>query len=173
MPSKPDFAALAARAAVKDRYKIQLLRVKGEKQQTDCIEDAVDRVVASLPNAPSASLVVYGDPQSGKTEMMICLTARLLDAGHKTIVHLMNDSVDLLMQSLDRFKLAGLAPAPRNASDLTQSPLVKGHEAVVFCKKNAKDLAKLIKAPSRLRFLEFWTKSKNQVGPFGRVNVLN
>lgn len=76
--------------------------------------------------------------------MMICLTAKLLDAGHRTIVHLMNDSVDLLMQNLDRFKLAGLAPAPRNASDLANSPLVPGHNTVLFCKKNAKDLAKLI-----------------------------
>ena len=42
--------------------------------------------------------------------MMICLTAKLLDAGHGTIVHLMNDSVDLLIQNLDQFKLAGLAP---------------------------------------------------------------
>jgi hypothetical protein len=90
------------------------------------------------------SLVIYGDPQSGKTEMMICLTASLLDDGHRTIVHLTNDSVDLLAQSLDRFRRAGLAPAPRSASDLANSPLVKGHEAVLFCKKNAKDLQKLI-----------------------------
>jgi hypothetical protein len=142
----PDLAKLTAMAAVTDRYKKQLDRVTGSGQQTDCIEAAVDGVIANLLTASAGALVVYGDPQSGKTEMMICLTARLLDSGEKTIVHLMNDSVDLLMQSLDRFKLAGLAPAPRNASDLATSPLVPGHDVVLFCKKNASDLAKLIVA---------------------------
>jgi hypothetical protein len=36
--------------------------------------------------------------------MMICLTAKLLDEKHKIIVHLMNDSVDLLSQNLKRFQ---------------------------------------------------------------------
>lgn len=144
MAAKPDFAKLAAKAALKDRYQKQLNRVRDSKHQTDCIEEAVTGVVNNLPNASPGSLVIYGDPQSGKTEMMICLTANLLDAGHKTIVHLLNDSVDLLAQSLERFKLAGLAPAPRNVSDLSSAPLVPGHEAIVFCKKNAKDLDRLI-----------------------------
>ena len=137
-------AKIAANATVKDQYKKQLARVKKKGDQTEMIAEAVDEVVRKLPKASTASLVIYGDPQSGKTEMMICLTAALLDKGHKTIVHLMNDSVDLLMQNLDRFKLAGLAPAPRNATDLANSSLVPGHSAVVFCKKNAKDLQKLI-----------------------------
>src|SRR5258705_5302759 len=121
MATKPDFAKLAAKAAVKDRYQKQLNRVRASNQQPDCIEEAVERVLTNLPATSTGSLVVFGDPQSGKTEMMICLTARLLDAGQKTIVHLMNDSVDLLNQSLDRFKLAGLAPAPRSASDLANA----------------------------------------------------
>jgi hypothetical protein len=108
------------------------------------IAEAVDEAINKLPRASTGSLVAYGDPQSGKTEMMICLTAGLLDNGHKTIVHLMNDSVDLLRQNLDRFKLAGLAPAPRNSTDLANSQLVPGHNAILFCKKNAKDLDKLI-----------------------------
>jgi len=91
------------------------------------------------------SLVIYGEPQSGKTEMMICLTAKLLDEGHSIIVHLMNDSVDLLSQNLTRFKDSGLAPAPRSLSELLESsasPTPK--ELVVFCKKNVRDLDKLI-----------------------------
>jgi hypothetical protein len=146
MANKTDVAALIAAASVNDQYKKQLDRVTKRGEQTDCIAEAVEGVMKNLPTAPNGSLVVYGDPQSGKTEMMICLTARLLDEGHKTIVHLMNDSVDLLMQSLDRFKLAGLAPAPRNASDLANSPLDPGHSAVLFCKKNRKDLEKLLEA---------------------------
>ena len=32
------------------------------------------------------SLVVYGEPQSGKTEFMIALVCKLLDSGKKTIL---------------------------------------------------------------------------------------
>jgi hypothetical protein len=149
MAKKPDFTALARDAALRNQYAKQLNRIVAGGQKTDCIDDAVTGVIASLQSHRSRALVVYGDPQSGKTEMMICLTARLLDQGSRTIVHLMNDSVDLLMQNLDRFKLAGLAPAPRNASDLANSPLVAGHHAILFCKKNAKDLTKLIESLKR------------------------
>jgi len=143
MVTRRALAKLAANATVKDQYKKQLARVKAQREQTGMIADAVDEVMKKLSTASTGSLVVYGDPQSGKTEMMICLTAGLLDSGHKTIVHLMNDSVDLLMQNLDRFRLAGLAPAPRNSTDLANSPLVAGHNAIVFCKKNPRDLEKL------------------------------
>lgn len=143
MVTKQNLARLAA-AAIKDQYAKQLSRVKKNGQQTDKIEDAVDKVIANLPKASTGSLVVYGDPQSGKTEMMICLTARLLDAGHRIIVHLLNDNVALLKQNLDRFMRAALAPSPRDAADLANSPLVSGHNAILFCKKNPKDLRKLI-----------------------------
>jgi hypothetical protein len=57
----------------------------------------------------------------------------------------MNDSVDLLAQNLTRFKVSGLAPAPRSLSDLLQSsPTQNPKELVVFCKKNVFDLDKLI-----------------------------
>jgi hypothetical protein len=141
---KQTLAKIAAKASVKDQYKKQLARVEKSGAKTDMIVEAVDRAMQKLPKASTGSLVIYGDPQSGKTEMMICLTARVLDDGHKIIVHLMNDSVDLLMQNLDRFRIAGLAPAPRNAADLANSPLTAGHPAILFCKKNSKDLQKLI-----------------------------
>jgi hypothetical protein len=146
MDNKVDLPSLLAQATITDQYGKQLERIKKRGEQTNLIAEAVEGVMKNLPTAPNGSLVVYGDPQSGKTEMMICLTARLLDSGQKTIVHLMNDSVDLLMQSLDRFKVAGLGPAPRNASDLANSPLDPGQPAVLFCKKNRKDLEKLIEA---------------------------
>ena len=144
MAKKIDLSKLASKATIKDQFQRQLARVKRTGAQTEMIAAAVGDVVKKLPTASMGSIVVYGDPQSGKTEMMICLTAQLLDSGYPTIVHLMNDSVDLLMQNLDRFRLAGLAPAPRNANDLANSPLPPGHNAVLFCKKNAKDLKKLI-----------------------------
>lgn len=139
-------AKFAASAIVKNQYQEQLARVTRNGFKPDMIAQAVDDVVQKLEQASTRSLVIYGDPQSGKTEMMICLTARLLDAGHKIVIQLINDSVDLLSQNLDRFRLAGLAPAPRNATELVNSPLTLGHTAILFCKKNSKDLQKLIVA---------------------------
>lgn len=144
MVAKKTLERIAKKATVRDQYKKQLIRVKKDGNKTVEIEAAVDQAIVKLPKAAKGSLVIYGDPQSGKTEMMICLTARLLDKGHKVIVHLMNDSVDLLSQNLARFRLAGLAPAPRISSDLANSSLPSGHKAVLFCKKNSKDLQKLI-----------------------------
>jgi hypothetical protein len=59
--------------------------------------------------------------------MVIALTGKLPDAGYKTLIHLMNSSVDLLAQNLDRFKLAGLAHAPHNSADVANAPLKPRH----------------------------------------------
>lgn len=140
-----DLAKFKEKSKLVDRYGKQLLRLQGNGISTVCVEAAVDGAVTNMTTATTSALVIYGDPQSGKTEMMICLTAKLLDKGHKLIVHLMNDSVDLLTQNLKRFKASGLAPAARNSSELTQfAEGQKLHELVVFCKKNARDLEKLI-----------------------------
>jgi len=145
MPKKIDLEKFKNKAKLKDRYSKQLKRLQTAGIDTGCIEQAVDGAISNLATAKKASLVVYGEPQSGKTEMMICLTARLLDKGHATIVHLMNDSVDLLAQNLKRFKGAGLAPAPRSLSEMLQSSDANNpQELVVFCKKNVHDLDKLI-----------------------------
>jgi hypothetical protein len=140
-----DLAKIKSKTKLKDRYAKQLQRLRANKVSTNSVERAVDGAISNLATAKKASLVVYGEPQSGKTEMMICLTARLLDEGHSTIIHLMNDSVDLLAQNLRRFKAAGLAPAPRSLSELLQSSDTKNPlELVVFCKKNPHDLDKPI-----------------------------
>jgi hypothetical protein len=139
-----DIEKFKAKAQLKDRYQKQLARLHTAGVPTPCIETAVDQAVTKLA-AANTSMVIYGDPQSGKTEMMICLTAKLLDSGHRVIVHLMNDSVDLLGQNLKRFKHSGLAPAPKTSAEFMQSPTLEANqELVVFCKKNPKDLEKLI-----------------------------
>lgn len=100
------------------QYEDQLDRLRSAGKSVDCIEVAVRGAVENLSTKASRSFVVYGEPQSGKTEMMICLTAKLLDQGHSFILHLLNDSVDLLGQNLGRFKTSGLAPAARNFSEI-------------------------------------------------------
>jgi hypothetical protein len=140
-----DVGKFKKKAILKDRYAKQLQRLHTLGIAPGCIEEAVSGAISNLAAAKSSSLVIYGEPQSGKTEMMICLTAKLLDNGHATIVHLMNDSVDLLTQNLKRFRVSGLAPAPRSLSEILQaSTSASPKELVVFCKKNAQDLDKLI-----------------------------
>lgn len=96
--SPVDIEKFKSKAKLQDRYARQLARLQKAGIPTACIEEAVAAAVDKL-NTDKSSLVVYGEPQSGKTEMMICLTAKLLDEGHAVIVHLMNDSVDLLSQN--------------------------------------------------------------------------
>lgn len=95
------------------RYQRQIERVTSDKGYTQNIEKAVEDSIKNI-QAGSRSFVIYGEPQSGKTEMMITLTARLLDEGHKIIIVLLNDSVQLLGQNLPRFQRSGIDPAPKN-----------------------------------------------------------
>jgi len=143
MAGEIDLEKFKGAAKLKDRYATQLQRLSNAGIDPVCATAAVDGAVANLTVGKAPSLVIYGEPQSGKTEMMICLTAKLLDNGSPVIVHLLNDSVDLLTQNLKRFKSSGLAPAAISSSELPQLP-TSTKELVVFCKKNARDLRKLI-----------------------------
>jgi len=159
------------KAKLKARYEKQLTRLKHDEIQTDCIEAAVEGVAAKLDAANPAALVIYGEPQSGKTEMMICLTARLLDLGHRVIIHLMNDSVDLLSQNLRRFKASTLAPAPRTSTELQQTADEKlPEELIVFCKKNGRDLEKLIERRQQLGEIVVIDDEADYATPNAKVN---
>ncbi|NCA17820.1 MAG: DNA helicase, partial [Betaproteobacteria bacterium] len=93
----------ACDSAAASRYENQLARVReGGKRSSLAIEAAIKGAIENIGSG-ERSFVIYGEPQSGKTEMMICLTARLLDDGFKWVVLLLNDSVDLLDQNLTRF----------------------------------------------------------------------
>jgi hypothetical protein len=126
------------------QYESQLKRLVDADKEVTSIEKAVRGAIANL-DAGHRSFVIYGEPQSGKTEMMICLTAKLLDKGNEIIIHLLNDSVDLLGQNLGRFKSSGLAPAAKNFSEILDPAIkIKGQRHVIFCKKNGSDLRKLL-----------------------------
>ncbi|MHB0990014.1 MAG: Z1 domain-containing protein [Burkholderiales bacterium] len=171
MSSTLDFTKFKEKSKLIDRYGKQLLRLQKKGIATDCIEMAVDGAIVNLTTATASALVIYGDPQSGKTEMMICLTAKLLDMGHNIIVHLMNDSVDLLTQNLKRFKASGLAPAARNSSELTQSMEgQKPQELVVFCKKNARDLEKLVARLKSVGRVVVIDDEADYATPNGKIN---
>ena len=123
-------------------YRIEALKAAGK--ETFHIESTVQRAISNL-EADKRSFVIYGEPQSGKTEMMIALTAKLLDRGFRLVIILMNDSLALLHQNLTRFKKAGLRTIPVNYRELLdQAADMESKPRVVFSKKNASDLRKLI-----------------------------
>ncbi len=140
-----DITRFLANEQPKEQYQQQLRRLQDTGNSTECIEQAVEGALKNLGAAGQKSFVIYGEPQSGKTEMMICLTARLMDGGHRFIVHLLNDSVDLLGQNLSRFHNSGLAPAAQNFMEIVDPAIdVKVGPFVVFCKKNGSNLRDLI-----------------------------
>ncbi|WP_298742771.1 Z1 domain-containing protein [uncultured Brevundimonas sp.] len=153
-----------------DEYEQQLARLTSGGKEVICIEQAVQGALRSMQEG-GRSFVIYGEPQSGKTEMMICLTAKLLDEGHAFIVHLLNDSVDLLGQNLGRFKTSGLAPAARNFSEILD-PAIKldGQSHVIFCKKNGSDLRKLLDKIAGMKAVVVIDDEADYASPNAKVN---
>jgi len=127
------------------RYEKQLQRLKNENINTIHIETTVAGAIENL-NTDIKSFIIYGDPQSGKTEMMIALTAKLLDFGHKIIMVLLNDNVGLLEQNLRRFANADIDPDPKIFKEILDDIIeIKDYQWIIFCKKNQADLKKLIR----------------------------
>ena len=140
-----DISRFSHTAKPKNQYERQLQRLRATGKEVECIEAAVKGALENLSDIERRAFVIYGEPQSGKTEMMICLTAKLLDSGRRFILHLLNDSVDLLGQNLGRFQASGIAPSAKNFTDILDPSIqIEDRQHVVFCKKNGKDLDKLI-----------------------------
>ena len=139
-----NLSALKKETTNNNRYDRRIAALVENGKEVAHIKHAVTEAVANVEKS-QRSFVVYGEPQSGKTEMMVALTAKLLDSGFKMIVVLMNDSVQLLGQNLERFQRSNLAPTPKKFSEILSPEVTIGdHQWVIFCKKNTKDLRKLI-----------------------------
>jgi len=154
-----------------NQYERQLKRLKLASKEVVCIEAAVGKSIRNINELDCRSFVIYGEPQSGKTEMMICLTAKLLDEGFEFILHLLNDSVDLLGQNLGRFKSSGLAPAARNFSEILDPAVkIKGQRHVIFCKKNGSDLRKLIEKIGKIPKIVIIDDEADYASPNAKIN---
>lgn len=166
-----DLSKFKTDASARDQYPRQLRRLTSGGKAVDCVEKAVQGALKNLEGTGRKAFVIYGEPQSGKTEMMICLTAKLLDEGRSLIVHLLNDSVDLLGQNLGRFKTSGLAPSARNYLEVLEPTikLTKGQH-VIFCKKNAKDLQKLFNKIGSFKRVVVIDDEADYASPNGKVN---
>jgi len=130
------------------RYSKRLSFLKDEKNmETSQIEEGITQV-SNVLDSGGKSFVIYGEPQSGKTEMMIALTCKLLDEGKKTIFIVMNDNTELENQNFNRFRSASeLNTAPMRDSQLQgmeMADLKIEKIRVIFCRKNKNNLEKLI-----------------------------
>ena len=139
-----NLSELKQEATNNNRYERRLEKLISDGKQVDHVKTVVESAVTNVSNN-QRSFVIYGEPQSGKTEMMIALTAKLLDVGFKLVIVLLNDSVQLLGQNLERFQRSGISPSPKKFSEVLPPEVTIGdHQWVIFCKKNSKDLQKLL-----------------------------
>ncbi len=108
------------------------------------IQDTVRLALDKIIKDNARSFIICGEPQGGKTEMMICLSAAILDEGHKTIILLLNDDVNLLQQNLQRFQKSTINPAPIMCNskklEVGLEEEIKNREHIIFCKKNTNDM---------------------------------
>ncbi len=154
-----------------NQYDRQLARLRALGKDVTSIEAAVGSALDNLSGEGRRAFVIYGEPQSGKTEMMICLTARLLDAGRDFILHLLNDSVDLLGQNLGRFQASGLAPTAKNFTDILDPAIrIADRQHVIFCKKNGKDLEKVLQKIGRLERIVVVDDEADFASPNSKIN---
>jgi hypothetical protein len=129
---------------IESRYAFQIERITAEGKDTSSIENTVNKCIENI-KSNNRSFVIYGEPQSGKTEMMICLTAKLLDEHHKIIIVLLNDNLELLDQNIKRFTISNINPSPKKYSEVLDPEVTIGdNNWIIFSKKNSRDLEKLI-----------------------------
>jgi len=168
--SRIDYSKIVGNTG-KKQYEARIKLLYEKNVDTTSIEKSINTTFDNLSNNGSRSFVIFGEPQSGKTEMMIALNAKLLDEGYRIIINLLTDSVDLLDQSLSRFRSSGLNPSPKQFSDLPNKPKqLKERNWVVFCKKNARDLEKLIEFLRLEHHLVVIDDEADYASPDGNVN---
>jgi hypothetical protein len=128
-------------------YSQRLSALQKRGRDTSLIEEGMADTIQTLQSG-AKSFVIYGEPQSGKTEFMIALVCKLIDMGKQTIFIVMNDNTELENQNFDRFHAASeLNPTPMRdyeLKDLSNADLKIKRQRIIFCRKNSKNLQKLI-----------------------------
>lgn len=155
----------------RNQYNQRIAFLKEKGLYTTSIENTVEKTIENIKFGDGRSFVIFGEPQSGKTEMMIALNAHLLDEGTGIIINLLTDSIDLLGQSLTRFRESGLSPSPKQFSDLpVERKDLKGKKWLIFSKKNARDLEKLIDLISYEKNVVVIDDEADYASPNAKVN---
>ena len=156
-----------------DCYRNRIKSLEAIGRDPTLIKDGIADVLRVLERG-ARSFVVYGEPQSGKTEFMIALVCRLLDLGKKTIFVIMNDNTELETRNFDRFHMAQeLNPTPERDfqilnMDISNLQTVK--QRVIFCRKNARNLEKLIYACRFMKDRVIIDDEADYATPNARIN---
>ena len=95
------------RSKIDDRYENRINALKAREFNTEIIENGVNQAIDVIQEKKGNSFVIYGEPQSGKTEFMIALSCKLMDEGYETVFVLMNDNTELENQNFNRFWTSG------------------------------------------------------------------
>ena len=74
--------------------------------EIDKIECTIRAAAANLREENPSPFIIYGEPQSGKTEMMICLAAKLLDEGFPFIAMLLMTALTCFRKIWGGFRVA-------------------------------------------------------------------
>ena len=123
-------------------YPKRIKSLKSQGMQTEIIEEGVAKVAETISRGIK-SFVIYGEPQSGKTEVMIALACKIVDLGFETIFVVMNDNTELENQNYQRFIEANeLNPSPMRdyqLFNLENSQLKQKKTRIIFCRKNSKN----------------------------------
>jgi hypothetical protein len=153
-----------------NRYEVQLNRLRSQGFSTESIEKTVNQSSENIKNG-ARSFAIYGEPQSGKTEMMIALTAKFLDQGHQIIIHLVNDNVELKDQNLQRLASSKITPSPKDFTEVIPPQVNIGKKQwIIFCKKNSSNLRDLIEKIDNIKGKIIIDDEADYASPNSKIN---
>ena len=157
-----------------DRYETYIKSLKSINIDPKSIENSVTEAITNIKSKKARSFVVYGEPQSGKTSMMIGLTAKLLDNGFKLIILLIQDNLDLLTQNTLRFQQSTLRPSPKLYQEVISPDVkIKDREFVIICKKNTSNLKRLLDKVDNIKNKIIIDDEADYASPNSKVNKID
>ncbi len=136
---------------------------------TKNIEETVDKSINNL-KIWKKRFVIYWEPQSWKTYMMIALTAKLIDEWYDKIIILINDNLQLLWQNLERFQRSKLKPIPQDIDSCIWEDLSKKSRFIIFTKKNASNLKNIYNITKRVKDIIIIDDEADYASPNSKIN---
>lgn len=152
-----------------DRYE-KFIKSKPSSYDTRYIVKTVNETYDIL-NSGVRSTLIYGQPQSGKTDMMTALCCKLFDNGTSVIIMLVQDNVELNFQNMRRFVQAGIEPAPVWFKDVIEPDYnLNKSKHLVFCRKNSKQLEELLPHTNNIKNMVVIDDETDYATPNSKVN---
>ena len=133
-----------SRASEYDRF------LSNYPHDSSSIEDTVNNTIDNIKKG-ERSFVIYGEPQSGKTDMMIALTSKLVDLDYKCIVVLVQNNLTLEEQNRMRFIESGINPKPDSFHTILDTDHDISQKHIIFCTKEINNLNKLTARLARVK----------------------